>query len=722
MARPDARPDWPAISIALALVGAVLMPSGASAAEDATLVLPETTIGAVTADLDGDGEREIIRIIEDDGGSAHAVDAWSHDGRAWSSHGSTPIPPPTPLDEPSTAGGPGAVALLPLTVAGRDRVLAFSAVLDRNDPNGATCCLTLSEVRLSAGGRLELALIQRIDSAAQSFHAADVDGDGTDELVLQAFRFGIGDEESTVTVLRWVDSGFEPIFEETDARWLQGFTLAESDGVAGDDFVLAPTTDGSLRRVAWADGKLQADEARVDLGGPDGAWVAGVADGTILLSLVNETRAVRWPRGEDLVTVSSLPMRTYSGMYLLGDGPDALVALQDGFLFEGGDDPTVSLHDLDLEPLGEVSVNPATEQFWSIATGRAGQAWNTLSRNLHPYTGPLEGVRLDDRPAFVASGMLVQAGGPDGYEARPMASLIGMMPIGSAGPDDSWVVLSDTFGVASGSAYLIWGGVPFGSGRLSVAPVDQLLRPDDEALSVSYELQNAVEIAGPGSGASLLADGEGFGVAVTAPARSTVLVANDRSVTEHTVADEPLVVDIVPRSTRKDKQGEDQEFEATIVVIGPDGRGTTAEWRGTFVRELPEITVAGTTDALALSATLEGRATPGSQVLANGGLIPTGADGRFEATVDAPIWPSQVTVIARDPLGNTATELVEVVGVADYRGLPWTSMVVAATIIVGVVLYVRTPKRRADPSTPDGDGRLEELELDAIDGIETGGR
>jgi len=125
---------------------------------------------------------------------------------------------------------------------------------------------------------------------------------------------------------------------------------------------------------------------------------------------------------------------------------------------------------------------------------------------------------------------------------------------------------------------------------------------------------------------------------------------------------------------------------------------------------------------MALSATLSGRASPGSVVTADGVAIETDEQGRFSSSISAPLWPSRVLVTARDPLGNETTELVEVVGLVDYRGLPWAAILIAATLVVGGVLYVRTPKRRAAVSLPDGDGRLEELELDAVDGSEPGGR
>ena len=717
MARAGARKGPGALIVVLAVAGAMLTPAPAWADDEATVVLPGTTTTAVTADLDGDGAREIIRLVQDDPAADHAIDAWSHDGREWSSLGSVPIAGP--------AAGQ-AVALLARKDAGGDRVLALSAEIVQDDPNGATCCLTLFEVQLSPEGSLELLFLQRIDSAAQSFQTADFDGDGTDELVLHEYRYGdgSGDETAAVTVLRWADTRFELILEETDSRWMFGFVLTESDGVAGDDVLFGSSADGRLQRLAWIDGAFVDEEANVDLGGPDQGWVVGVADDTILLSVADEARAIQWPRGGEALMVGALSTRSYPNLMLIGEGPDALVALQDIADFDRGSASSLSLYDLDLQPLGEVPVSQASEDFWNIANGAAGSAWNSQPFSLYPYTGPLHGVELDGREAFAANGMLIQSGGPKGYDARPMASLIGVVPIGVAGAGDSWVVLSDTFGGPAGTAYLQWGGMGFGLGRVSIRPVAELLRPDDEVPVASFALHNAVELTRDGGVASLLADGDGFEVAVSAEAGSRVLLAYEARLDQLEVGDEPLEVEIAPRPRRQqdDEEKRNEEFEVMIVVIGPDGRGVMQEWAGTFVREPPTVSLTAETDAGAFSATLAGQASPGNSVIANGQVIESDDSGRFNSSIDAPIWPSRVAVIVRDPLGNEATEVIEVVGVVDYRGLPWAGIMVIVTIIVGGVLYVRTPKRREARVTPDGDGRLEELDLDAIEAVEPRGR
>jgi len=533
---------------------------------------------------------------------------------------------------------------------------------------------------------------------------------------------GPGDEEATVTVMRWSGTTFEPIFEMTDRRLLFGFFFAESDGVTGDDLLFGPSADGMIHRLAWTDGELRPTEAHVDTGERWEGWIAGVADGGIVISLGEELRVLRWRRGEEPVVVGRLRTLTFPGISVIGDGADALIATQDGFGFERGRLSTLTLHDLRLQRLGEVGVSPGTEGIWQMLNGVSSGGYGTLQRNIFPYSGPIPGAMVGGRAAFVSNGMLVQPGGPGGYESRPIASLIGVQPIGVAGPDDAWVVLGDGVGAPIGSAYLSFGET-YGAGRLTVTPLEHLLLPDDEVESATVELVDAVELVGDAGESRLMAEGEGFEVVVSAPRGSTVIVANGPNgsdLEEREIADGPVTMAIQPGTGRRDDT--DIDFEAFVLVLTPDGRSLTRQWTGTFVREPPEIRVSAATDTMALSATLEGRASPGSQVTAGGQAIDVGDDGRFVASIDAPIWPSQVLVTARDPLGNEATERVEVLGVVDYRGLPWAAILVLATLVVGGVLYVRAPKRRTVASTADGDGRLEELELDTIDLVEPRGR
>jgi hypothetical protein len=705
-----------ALVIAVVLVGAEVGPSAASA--DQTQLLPGTTVMGITADLDGDGDREIVRLTEEGTAMDHAVDAWEYDGARWSSIGSAELSRVSEYQDALSRGGDPA-AILRVQMAGRERVLALAAALVPNDPNGATCCLTISELQLTTDGEVELRRLQRVESGAQVVWATDVDGDGADELVLHESAYGATEDEQTATirVLRWNGSAFGQVFERTDRQLLYGFTVGESDGVAGKDLLLAPGTDGRIRRLAWVDGGIQLEQAQIDAGEPPEGWIVGVADGAIVLSLGQELRVVRWPRGQAATTVDRLGTLAYPSVGLAGDGPDALVVVQNDFPFGNRLVPTATVHDLRLRSLGEVGANPATEGIWRFLTDAA-SGTRGIQRNLYPLTGPFYDGLEDGRPAYVSAGMLIEPGGPDGYVARPIASLIGVQPIGRAGPDGAWVGLSAGYSQPPGVAYLGWGGVPAELGRFAITSFDRVLQADDEVGSSSFQLTGAVETRRDRDEATLMADGEGFQVTITAPAGSAVIVVNGPFVDDLTVAEAPLVVDIVSPRNREERN---QPLEATILVVTPDGRGTAEHWTGTFVRQPPEIEATATTDVMALSATLAGRAAQGSQVTANGEPIETDADGQFTSSIDAPIWPSRVLVTARDPLGNEATTVVEVLGVVDYRGLPWAAILLAATLLAGGVLYVRTPTRRA-ASISESDARLEELELDPVDGSEAASR
>jgi hypothetical protein len=705
-----------ALIAAVAMAAAATAPPPASAADDASVVLPGTTLVALTADVDGDGEREVVRLVQGLGGGGRLLEVWGHDGDRWSAIGSDTLPTAIGVGEPVRESAAEATSLLLTRIGNRDRVLVLSAGVMVDDPSGGNCCLTISEVRLLRGGSVDVGLLQRQGGGAQFIQAADVDGDGTDDLVLHEGTFGPPEDgqTATLTVLRGGEGRFEPIFERTNADWNYGFTVGETDGADGLDLLFGPAPDGTIQRLAWDGEGFRSEEAHLDIGGVgDGGWLMGVADRAIVISLNNEVRVVRWARDRAPSTVDRLPTAAFGVLAVVGSGPDALILVQDSFGIGPAAPPPVAVHDLALQPLGSVGVSPASAGFWRLQSGEIASMVG-IERNLFPYNGPIPGGIDKGGAAFVSSGYLIRPGGADGYQAQPISEMIGMQPVGIAGPQDAWLALSGSFGPPPGTAYLYWDGGGVRPSLLALRPLDQVLRPDEPGDVASIQLLGAVEIARDDEAATLLARGEGFQAAIAAPAGSTVLVVNGGASRVHDVGAEPIEVDILPRGTPE----RDQDFDAFIAVVTPDGRGTTQRWTGTFVREMPELSVSASTDGGSLSAMLAGSASPGSLVTANGIGVETSDDGSFAASIEAPIWPSTVVVTARDPLGNETTELVEVVGVVDYRGLPWAAIMVAATLLGGGVLYVRTPKRRTPVLASAGDGRLEELELDPIDGVE----
>jgi hypothetical protein len=702
--------------VVLALAAALVVPAPA-AADEGTFVLPGISLAVVPADLDGDGEREIVRLVQGAGTLVPSVDAWRHDGTGWVAIGELQLPAVT-----FTGGrSPAAAALLRSSVAGDDRVLVITAGI-ANAADGSTCCLAIAEIRPASDGGIALRPLEVVGGrGGQSMHAVDLDADGTDELVLHEARFSPDDRDGTavVSVMRRIGSAFEEIHVASGPELLNSFVVAESDGVAGIDLLYGPVPDGRLHRLSWVEGELRAEEAHVDVGGPPAGWIAGVAGGRIVVVVDDAVISVSWPRGRE-ATAARRSTRSYPTVAIVGEGSEALVMTQDSFGLTGADPPRAAILDRDLRELGELPAGAGAEAFWRLIGSDPWARGSGLQHNVFPFFGPFPGTLPGGESAFIANGTLVVAGGVRGYETRPMSSLIGMQPAGLAGPDDGFVVLSDAFQPASSSAYLSWGGVPVDWGRVAVTPQAELFRPNGAADGPSVALRGAVEVTGEAEVPVLMADGDGFEISVSAAPGSTVILSNDGRISEHRAADEPLVIDVVPRGA--DDEERNEPFETSLYVIGPDGRGTAREWAGTFVREPPEVSVTAATDPLSLSATLSGRVSRGSQVTANGTPITIDPDGRFAATIDAPIWPSQVLVAARDPLGNEATRQVEVVGMVDYRGLPWPALLVSATLGVGALFYLRTPRGRPRPSAPGDDARLEELELDAIDAVEPGAR
>ena len=171
----------------------------------------------------------------------------------------------------------------------------------------------------------------------------------------------------------------------------------------------------------------------------------------------------------------------------------------------------------------------------------------------------------------------------------------------------------------------------------------------------------------------------------------------------------PLTIALDPGVTR----GRDGEHDVSMVVIGPGGFARTFGWDLTVLSEPPGVTAATSFDLFDGRASVVGSVGVGTTVTVDGHSVYVTEAGNFGTVVEASIWPHDVTVVARDPLGNEQVRLLEVVGFVDVRALPWIPIMAALTVGAGVLLFLRTPVvRRADGVAMDGDGRLEEIDGD----------
>jgi hypothetical protein len=721
MAGARARVGSGAILLALVVFVPVLAPPPIRGADETAQVLPGEVGAAVVADIDGDGARELVRILNE-GGDVETVDAWGYDGARWSLIGSASLAiavesQELPAEDVATRVDI-AEALLVWHADGTERVLVLTARTEYavgTSPPVNPCCLSIFELR-SHENDIALLQLPYEGIAGQFVQVLDVDADGTDELVVSATA---GDADNArLEVLRWSGTAFETAYGLTGPDVGYGVWIGDSDGLGGDDLLFGPTREGDIQRVTWLNGELHAERGNLELReqfirtSREYGWIAGIAGGRLVVLRETEMSVVRWPRDAAPEVVSRVPTREFPGIWVLGTDADALVLTQDNFGFgRSPDPPTTIVYDLELRRLGEVETSAGSRRLWSLTQGSSIGLGN-LNRGIFPFVGPLWGA-TDGRQAFIASGTLIQAGDGSRYEVQAMASLPGLQPIGTAGPSNGWVVLTNAWVGPPNSAYLYPGGV--GSGRISLAPMADVLRPD--GARPALELRNAVEPGDMIGGVRrLLAAGAGFSVVLEAPDGSYVVAKSGllAPTRDYDVSAEPLVVEFAPR--RNSPEDENQSIEASLLLITPDGRASFVSWGGTYLREPPELTVAGRTDSMALSATLAGRASDGATVTVDGRLVASDANGAFEASVDAPIWPRRVMVVARDPFGRETMTHLEVVGVHDYRGFPWAAMVVAATVAVGATLFVRTPRRKpAAAAARAGDARLEELELEDLE-------
>jgi hypothetical protein len=246
-----------------------------------------------------------------------------------------------------------------------------------------------------------------------------------------------------------------------------------------------------------------------------------------------------------------------------------------------------------------------------------------------------------------------------------------------------------------------------------LVPAAVLLEPAEPEHVTSLSFDRAIETGRTDEAVTLLAASTGAAIVLTL-APGTAAISWDGSQTlEYGARDATLRFPMTaPRRPPADRAA---TFERELLLIGPAGDVSFHRWEGTFAPEAPELSAWTRSDPLSFEATVAGRATPGSTVTVDGSEVTLTALGVYRATVSAPPWPRTVVVVARDPFGGEQCTTVEVIGLVDYRGLPWVPIVGVVTVLGGALLFLRTPSRRpiAERGAPD-DGRLEDVDGDLI--------
>ncbi|MEO6578162.1 MAG: hypothetical protein ABIO99_04605 [Candidatus Limnocylindria bacterium] len=687
------------------LASAVLMtamavaPGAVSAATDPYQVLPHATFSAITIDLDGDGAAELVRLVNSSG-PGFVVEAWDVADGDWSVERSVDLAVEADAVDAEPRGE--IATLLMWRLNGEERALVVSAFTDQRVSSGHICCLQVREVR-AIGDDLELLDMPMPGLDVQQAQAMDLDGDGTDELMLTAVPIDRTEFRTQLIFLAWDGTRFASFHE----RELGESTMVGGSASNGGEFVLiGPTSNGDLMRLSMVDGEMREELAHLGLGQEFGGWTAATVGDAIVLIGSDGVRVVQWPRRGNAEMSAHLSTPRYPSVWVMPNAPQPLVLTLDGPRRPGDGPPSIAVRDLGLRLVGELEPQPSTIALWDILGSEL--SYGQFQRNIFPYYGSLPGL-VDGEPAFVASGVLVQPDDSDGFVSRDIASFIGMQPAGRVGPEDAYVAMGDGF-FSPTNAYLYpTGTYPPDAGRFVIADLDALLDPGPAEATV--RVVDAVEVPGEQDAITVLSPGDGFSLEIAASPGSFVIAPLGATLQAKEVADRPVVLEVRPQ--RGESGTRNLEFDRWVAIIGPDGRSRRVLLKGTFVREDPTLTARASTGLFSLRATISGRASEGSAVTVDCQPAQVSDSGRFSVEVDAPIWPREVTVVAADGLGHEITVTRQIVGFADYRGLPLIPIVGLGTVAAGAFLFVRTPRRRAVSELgPAGDGTLEEIDAD----------
>jgi hypothetical protein len=687
------------------LLAAVSTPTGAVRAipAESGFELQFGARSAIVGDVDGDGVRELVRILrwQNDPGRL-AVDVTYLDeagtvmsgGQVLLRRGISPDDvldggPRPDRDGMLVVGAAEPARLFAWRVDGVERVIVAGIGTERLP---RPCCLTLWEVGRDPVGGTELRLLLNTQGSGSSIHAIDLDGDGTDELVISEPPDEIEPDSVKVHVLRWDGEAFSKFSRYlTPAQGFDLVPLGDSDGRPGDELgMIAVPNEGPvpalLHRISLDDdGALRAEVGGLSFVGELVALPAS-GGGRILLASPGEgLRLLDWAADGELTEETTSPQRGVP-LGVLGTGADARLLLRD----EG------IVHVLD-ERLAERRV-----------IQRSSAAAQFRNSFLAPFGGLVAGGTPDGGPAVVFRGLLVtlaaagDGGSGDPLSQRVVAALPGMSPIGAFGPDGAWMALAAAtrFDAERSGGRLTAQG-PIDRVRVTVARTDDVLRPEADGGTLDPAVSGAIPDPRSANRSLLLARGS-FSVEFSGPRDSSVALENGNPDDLRQVTTGGGIVRLTVEAPSSSAAG-NERFSARLQVVTPAGHGYVSRWEVQILRESPAVAATTPVAPLSYSVPLRGRTDPGATVQVDGVPVAVGPDGSFDVHVQAGPIPRDVRIQVTDPVGNRTQHTVSVVGFVDFRRLPWIPVVAVLTVLAGAVLYLRAPRPRRPVAKAAGD-------------------
>lgn len=694
------------LALAIGVSGFTVAPTaGADAVPDepGAVVLPEAAIlQAVVADLDGDGSREVVRLVRGNEDSALA-EVWSlrADGWALVDEPVEVLPEARngPRVNPVYAGVP--LRLLVHRVDGVDGVVVATQPRFNEIDSGPPCCLVLHSLVVENGALRRVAVAPPTDPV-DGILSIDLDGDGTDELLTALSLHPLGDISfpTEARVYRWRDGSFGPptVTELPIGSGDTPFNIGDSDGRRGDEAVIVSTlgAPGLYRIALGTDDSLVVDDF--------------VADAT-------QAMGVPMGDGRGIAVVSGDVVSVHRWPAFGPPGPAEAVARLDGPQLVGvirvGDESRLLVHQRPILTLRSLTLpNLTRPQGGTFTYTRAARAGSNFS--IPPYVGPLPGGAVDGSDAVIFAGQILPS--PDVAAptplrgALPSAAFLGSEPVGLAA-DRGWMaILHSPYGSPS---VLPTGGrfdapAPQSGAWVSLAPLETVLSSELDGGVLAPPIDGAV----PVGGGSLAMGLDGMTVNLAAPPGSRVFASDmDAPGLEASAlvqADGRRAIFVVPQGLLV----ANASYRAARIVLTPAGHAYVARWNLQVLTEPPKVRASTTTPFGSSEVLVAGRTSPDASVRVDGLSAPVSRLGEFAIRVSLPPWPTDVEVIATDVVGNTSRIVVSGIGVVDYRTLPWIPIVAFLVAVAGGVLYLRVPRRAAAPLPVDDDAVLEELEPD----------
>ena len=693
------------LGLALGLAPLAARPAHAAdliADEPGAIVLPDALLlQALAADMDGDGSRELVRLVRGTDDAA-LVEVFALGTGGWASVGEPvevlPASRSGPRINPVYFGVP--LRMLVHRVDGAERVLVASQPRFDEIDSGPRCCLVLDEVLIEDGQLRRVSVSQPTDPV-DGILAIDLDGDGTDELLTARSLPPLGGISfpTEARVYRWADGAFGAP-TETELPVGSGdnpIPIGDSDGRPGDEAVFISTLGApGLFRIVLGPG----DSLSVDSFGAHANSARGVPteEGRGIAVVVNDEVSVhQWPAfgppGPATAT-ATVPGGRLLGVVEITGRARVLVHQRASSALH-----VLRLPDLTGLPGRTVSYSPAA----GVLAGLP----------ISPYVGPLPGGGPNGAEAVLFGGRLLP-----GIEtplpfmgAAVSATLAGAEPVGLVAGRDWLAILHSPHGTSriSPTGGRFDAPLAHADAWLSIAPMDAVMTPEDDDGLLEPEVSGAITTGPPGT----LATGPfGFVADVIAPAGSRVLGTDlDPSVVDaprQVPAAGRLPVAVVPPAV----VAPNPRYRTALIVVTPAGHGYVAAWDVQVLTEPPPLEASVFTRFGSSEVVVRGDTASYASVQVDGRAVTLAEDGAFAAWVPLPPWPTDVEVVATDFVGNTARTVVSGVGIFDYRALPWIPIVAVLVAAAGVALYLRQPSPSADPRPRDGDGVLEELETD----------